>query len=69
MRIAAGIFFVAGIYADGASGTSVRKCKEFQRMMHDARTGKFDMIITKDASRFSRNRVEGLLFPLYHVKG
>lgn len=49
------------IYADeGLSGTSTRKRVEFNRMMEDALAGKFDMIITKSVSRFTRNVVDGL---------
>lgn len=46
------------IYADeGVTGTSAVKRDEFQRMLTDARKGKFDRIITKDLSRFSRDTV------------
>ncbi len=44
------------VYADeGISGTSTKKRKEFNRMMNDAYEGKFQMIVTKEVSRFSRN--------------
>lgn len=44
------------IYADeGISGTGTRRRTEFRRMMEDAYEGKFDLIITKEVSRFSRN--------------
>ena len=49
------------VYADeGISGTSTKKRDEFNRMMEDALAGKFDMIITKTVSRFTRNVVDGL---------
>ena len=49
------------IYADeGISGTSTKKRVQFNRMMDDAKAGKFDMIITKTVSRFTRNVVDGL---------
>lgn len=44
------------IYSDeGKSGTSTRHRKDFNRMMEDARAGKFDMIICASVSRFARN--------------
>lgn len=46
-----------GIYADeGISGTKVDR-PEFRRLLADARSHKFDMIITKSVSRFARNLV------------
>jgi len=51
----------AGIYADnGISGTSSEKRPEFNRMMHDCRVGKIQMILTKSVSRFARNTVDSL---------
>ena len=44
------------IYADeGITGTSTKKRAAFNRMIHDAYMGKFQLIITKEVSRFSRN--------------
>ena len=44
------------VYADeGITGTSTRKRVQFNRMMEDARQGRFRLIITKEVSRFSRN--------------
>ena len=49
------------IYADeGISGTSTKKRAAFNQMILDAKDGKFDMIITKTVSRFTRNVVDGL---------
>ena len=51
------------IYADeGLSGTSTRKRIQFNRMMNDAYEGKFQMIITKEVSRFSRNILDTIAF-------
>ena len=51
------------IYADdGVSGGSVRRRKEFQRMVQDSRDGKLDYIITKSISRFARNTLECLTY-------
>ncbi len=44
------------VYADdGLSGTSTKKRTQFNRMVSDAKMGKFKLIITKEVSRFSRN--------------
>ena len=45
---------------EGITGTSVRKRKNFMRMMEDALSGKFDLIITREVSRFARNTVDTL---------
>ncbi len=47
---------MAEIYADeGKSGTSIRKRKEFQRMLLDAQMQKMDLILCASVSRFARN--------------
>lgn len=44
------------VYADeGVTGTSTKKRAAFHRMMHDACSGCFRLILTKEVSRFSRN--------------
>ena len=51
------------IYADeGISGTSTKKRTQFLRMINDAYDGKYDMIITKEVSRFSRNIVDTITY-------
>lgn len=49
-----------GIYIDKDSGESVRKRKDFQRMIADCERGKIDLIVTKNCKRFARNVVECL---------
>ena len=39
---------------EGISGTSVNKREEFLKMIEDAKKHKFDLILTKEISRFSR---------------
>ena len=52
---------MAGIFADeGLSGTSMKKRKEFNRMIAACKRGRIDMILTKSLSRFSRNTVDCL---------
>lgn len=49
------------IYADeGITATSMRKRKNFLRMIDDAMAGKIDMILCKSISRFARNVVDCL---------
>ena len=49
------------IYADeGITGTSTKKRKQFNQMIKDAENGKFDIILTKEVSRFARNTVDAL---------
>ncbi len=45
---------------EGITGTSTKKRKNFMRMMEDAEEGKFDLIITREVSRFARNTVDTL---------
>ena len=47
------------VYADeGISATSVKRRKDYNRMIDDCVAGKIDMIITKSVSRFARNVVD-----------
>ena len=52
--------FIENYVDRGISGTSTKNRKAFLKMMDDARDGKFDLIITKDLARFSRNTVDSL---------
>lgn len=45
---------------EGITGTSVKKRQSFLRMMEDAEDRKFDLIITREVSRFARNTVDTL---------
>jgi len=45
---------------EGITGTSIRKRKNFLRMLEDANNGCFDLIITREVSRFARNTVDTL---------
>ncbi|MCX4371647.1 MAG: recombinase family protein [Dysosmobacter sp.] len=52
---------MAGVFADeGLSGTSMKKRKEFNRMIAACKRGRVDMILTKSLSRFARNTVDCL---------
>ena len=51
------------IFADeGISGTSTKKRKEFNRMIACAKNGDFDLIITKEISRFARNTLDSISY-------
>lgn len=45
---------------EGITGTSVAKRKNFLQMMEDAKNGHFDLIVTREVSRFARNTVDTL---------
>lgn len=52
-----------GSYVDeGISGTQVYKRDDFLRMIEDARLGKFDLIVTKEISRFARNTIDSIKY-------
>lgn len=54
--------FCGGYIDDGISGMHAEKREEFQRMMSDAKSGKFDFIVTKEISRFARNTLDSIQY-------
>ena len=54
--------YIEGYIDDGISGTTDYKRNNFMRMIEDARNGKFDLIITKEISRFSRNTLDSIKY-------
>lgn len=54
--------YVPGYVDDGISGTTDYKRDAFLRMIDDAKSGKFDLIITKEISRFSRNTLDSIKY-------
>ena len=54
--------FAGGYIDDGISGIHAEKREEFQRMITDARNGVFDLIITKEISRFARNTLDSIQY-------
>lgn len=51
------------IFADeGISGTNTKKRKQFNRMIACAKNGDFDLIITKEISRFARNTLDSIYY-------
>lgn len=54
--------FVSGYIDEGLSGISTKRRENFNRMIDDAEEGKFDLIITKEISRFARNTLDSIQF-------
>ena len=54
--------YVDGYIDEGISGTSVNKREDFLRMIEDSKTGKFDLILTKELSRFSRSTLDSIKY-------
>ena len=54
--------FVPGYVDEGISGTSVNKRDNFLKMINDAKKGMFNLILTKEISRFSRNTVDSIQY-------
>lgn len=52
--------FAGGYVDEGLSGTSVAKREQFLKMIEDAKTGRFDLIVTKEISRFARNTLDSI---------
>lgn len=54
---------LVGQYIDeGVTGTSAEKREAFMKMIADAKAHKFDLIITREVSRFARNTVDTLQY-------
>ena len=54
--------YVPGYIDEGISGTSTKKRDSFVRMIQDAKDGRFDFIITKEISRFSRSTLDSIQY-------
>ena len=54
--------YVTGYVDEGLSGISTKKRENFHRMVEDAKAGKFDLIITKEISRFARNTLDSIQY-------
>ena len=53
----------AGSYVDeGVSGTSTKNRTSFKKMINDAEKGKFDLIVTKEISRFARDTLDSIKY-------
>ena len=54
--------FVPGYIDEGLSGISTKKRENFNRMIEDAAEDKFDLVITKEISRFARNTLDSIQY-------
>ena len=54
--------YVPGYIDEGLSGISTKKRENFHRMVDDAKAGKFDLIVTKEISRFARNTLDSIQY-------
>ena len=54
--------YIDGYIDEGISGSTVAKRKNFLKMINDAKENKFDLIITKEVSRFSRNLSDSIKY-------
>ena len=54
--------FIPGYIDEGLSGISTKHRENFNRMVEDAAEGNFDLIITKEISRFARNTLDSIQF-------
>ena len=54
--------FVPGYIDEGISGISTKRRENFNRMIDDAAEDKFDLIITKEISRFARNTLDSIQY-------
>ena len=54
--------FVDGYIDEGISGITAQKRERFIQMIEDAKQGKFDLIVTKEVSRFARNTLDSLRY-------
>ncbi len=54
--------FAGGYIDEGISGVTTKKREKFNEMIDDALDGKFDMIVTKEVSRFARNTLDSIQY-------
>ncbi len=54
--------YVEGYVDEGISAATTKNRESFHTMMEDAKAGKFDLIITKEISRFARNTLDSIKY-------
>ena len=52
--------FVPGYVDEGITGMMTTKREQFHQMVEDAKRGQFDLLITKEISRFARNTLDSI---------
>ena len=54
--------YITSYIDDGITGTNDLKREQFMKMIFDAKNDKFDLILTKEISRFSRNTLDSIKY-------
>lgn len=54
--------YIEGYVDEGISGVSTAKRERFNEMIEDGKLGLFDLVITKEVSRFARNTLDSIRF-------
>ena len=54
--------FIRGYVDEGISGTTSLKREQFLHMIEDSKKHEFDLIVTKEVSRFSRDTIDSLFY-------
>ena len=54
---------VDGYVDEGLSAATTKKREDFHRMVEDGKAGLFDLIITKEITRFARNTLDSIPIP------
>ena len=54
--------YVEGYIDEGLSAATTRKRENFHRMVEDGRAGLFDLVITKEITRFARNTLDSIQY-------
>ena len=54
--------FAGGYIDEGISGVTTKKREKFNEMIDDALSGQFDLIVTKEVSRFARNTLDSIQY-------
>lgn len=54
--------YVEGYVDEGISGVSTAKRERFNEMIEDGKLGLFDLVITKEVSRFARNTLDSIKY-------
>ncbi len=62
IKLQANWIYVSGYVDEGISGTSVNKRDNFLKMVNDEKKGMFNLILTKEISRFPKNTVDSIQY-------
>ncbi len=54
--------FIKGYIDEGISGTTSAKRENFMKMIEEGKQKRFDLLITKEVSRFSRDTIDSLVY-------